>query len=125
MIQLSEDLSAPEVSRDGGDDMTEQEMLRQLGTKPTGTPLFVSYDAGRKPTHRAVLEAWRHVNNPQRARRHFVGLLHSVWQTKKGEWVVTVFCWNRDTLASGLLEEGAFRTFNPNLGQLHCVSPLC
>lgn len=99
--------------------MTPEQMQEALKDVAPGTTLFVSYVAGREPTERAVREAIPHTTNPARARRHFVGTLSSVWTAKNGDPIMTLKVHNR-----GLGSEGAYRSFNPSLGQLLALAPL-
>lgn len=94
--------------------MTTEAMLGSLMGVPEGSTLFISYIAGRPATPRAITEATRHTTNPTRPRRYYLGQLSSVWQTLKGDWVVTLKVFNRDTGPS----EGGYRSFNPNVGRL-------
>lgn len=94
--------------------LDQNDLLDAIVSVPLGSVLFVSYVAGREPTDRAIVEA-----TGELPRRYFTGALHRVWRTKKGEWVLTMWTWNRKTLQKdGTLTEGAYRTFNPALGQL-------
>jgi hypothetical protein len=102
--------------------LSANDMLWKLRHVPDGTTLFVSYLAGRKPTERAIVEATRHTTNPTRPRRYYLGELSSVWQSQKGDWILTMKVFNRDTLQNdGSLEEGGYRSFNPDLGRLVLV----
>lgn len=99
--------------------LSSEDMLWKLRYVPIGTTVFVSYLAGRKPTKRAIAEATRHTTDPTRPRRYYLGRLTSVWQSQKGDWLMTMKVFNRDVLQNdGSLEEGAHRSFNPNLGNL-------
>lgn len=94
--------------------LNESDLLDALAAVPLGSVLFVSYVAGREPTERAKLEAAGEV-----PRRYFTGVLHNVWKTKKGEWVLTMWVWNRKTIKKdGTVVEGGYRTMNPTLGEL-------
>jgi hypothetical protein len=97
--------------------MTEQEM-REVAEAAVGATIFVSYVAGREPTARACEEARPHTEDPARPRRYLFGELTSVWQNRHGEWCLTLFAENRDTVRNGIRFEGGFRTINPQLGQL-------
>ncbi len=101
--------------------MSEQEMVLALAGVPSGTPLFVSYVAGRPPTDRAIREAARS-RREGIAKRHYFGTLAEVRTTKRGDAILTIVCENRDDERTG--EHRAFRTFNPNLGQLLSVAVL-
>jgi hypothetical protein len=97
--------------------LNQNDLLDAIVSVPLGSVLFVSYVAGREPTDRAIIEAAGEI-----PRRYFTGVLHKVWRTKKNEWVLTMWTWNRKTLQKdGTLVEGAYRTFNPQLGQLILV----
>jgi hypothetical protein len=97
--------------------MTEQEM-REIAEAAVGATVFVSYVAGREPTERAAAEAAPHTTDPARPRRYLYGRLTSVWQNRYGEWCLTLFAENRNTLWNDILFEGGYRTINPSLGQL-------
>ena len=97
--------------------LDQTDLLDALASVPLGSVLFVSYVAGREPTERARVEAAGEV-----PRRYFTGVLHNIWCTKKGEWVLTMWTWNRKTRQKdGTFVEGAYRTFNPSLGKLIVV----
>jgi len=97
--------------------MTEQEM-RAIAQRAIGSTVFVSYVAGREPTGRAVEEARPHTTDPTRPRRYLYGEVTSVWQNRLGEWCLTLFAENRDTVRNGIRFEGGYRTINPSLGKL-------
>lgn len=97
--------------------MTENEMT-EIAEAAVGALIFVSYVAGRKATERAIDEARPHTEDPTRVRRYLFGRLTSVWQNKKGEWCLTLFAENRDTIKAGVRYEGGYRTINPSLGRL-------
>ena len=97
--------------------MTQDEMVA-IADGIVGATIFVSYVAGRKPTDRAVEEATPHTEDPKRPRRYLFGRLTSVWQNRFGEWCLTLFAENRDTIKNGIRFEGGHRTINPLLGQL-------
>jgi hypothetical protein len=97
--------------------MTETEMVR-IAEAARGATIFVSYVAGREPTDRAVEEARPHTEDPARPRRYLFGTLTSVWQNRFGEWCLTLFAENRDTVRRGIRYEGGYRTVNPSLGRL-------
>lgn len=101
--------------------MTEQQMIEKLRSTEPGSILFVSYEAGREPTDRAILESERAVLKEGLARRHYVGELKAMWTTKRGDTVLTIMAYNRDRVSGGKLVEGGYRTFNPSLGQLLSV----
>jgi hypothetical protein len=94
-------------------------MLWKLRHVKEGDTLFVSYLAGRPATERAVAEAVRHTDDPKRPRRYYLGELTSVWQSSKSQWILTMKVFNRDTMQKdGTLQEGGYRSFNPELGEL-------
>lgn len=97
--------------------MDSTSMLEKLKDVPPGSFLFVSYVAGRTARPHALREANRAIRtgiNP----RHFTGVLTSVWTTKSGAPVVTLWVNERDTEKDGTVTQGAYRTFNPALGTL-------
>jgi hypothetical protein len=97
--------------------LNESDLLDALAAVPLGSVLFVSYVAGREPTERAKMEAAGEV-----PRRYFTGVMHNVWKTRKGEWVLTMWVWNRKTRQKdGTFTEGAYRTLNPAVGELILV----
>lgn len=96
--------------------ITAQEMVERLRDVPQGTELFVSYLAGRAPTERALREAAK-ADDMGVAKRWLQGRLERVWTTKKGDPVLTLFCYTRRNEADPEAE-GHFRTVNPALGQL-------
>lgn len=99
--------------------VTAEEMQETLKDCGPGTVVFVSYLAGREPTPKAMLEAHRAVHDEGIPRRFAFGVLCDVWVTKKGEPVMRIFSDLRDTLyKDGTMIEGAYRTFNPQLGRL-------
>jgi hypothetical protein len=98
--------------------MNEISTMKALVGVPEGATLFVSYLPGREPTARAVREAER-ARQEGLARRHFLGTLASQRITKKGEFVFTVLCDNRDDERRGT--QDGYRTFNPSLGTLLAV----
>ena len=107
--------------------MDESEMLQALQNAKQesqpganyGSLIFASYAAGREPTPKALREAFR-ATQQGLARRHCLGRLVRVWTTKKGQLVMTVFADTRDTEHyTGQMTEGAYRTYNPNLGKLY------
>jgi len=101
------------------------DMLWKLRHTPDGSTIFVSYLAGRPPTERAIAEATRHTSDPKRPRRYYLGELSSVWCTSKDQWVLTMKAFNRDTMQKdGTLEEGGYRTFNPELGELILIDTI-
>ena len=97
--------------------MTETEMT-EIAEAAVGALIFVSYVAGRPATDRAIAEATPHTEDPARPRRYLFGRLTSVWQNRFGEWCLTLFAENRDTIKNGIRFEGGHRTINPLLGQL-------
>jgi len=95
------------------------DMLWKLRHVKDGDIIFVSYVAGRPPTERAIIEAVGHTENPTRPRRYYLGELTSVWQSSKDQWILTMKVFNRDTMQKdGTLQEGGYRSFNPELGEL-------
>ncbi|KKL87775.1 hypothetical protein LCGC14_1931290, partial [marine sediment metagenome] len=94
----------------------ERGMMVRLEDIPEGSTAFVSYVAGRKAKPRAVAEAERHTRG--QPRRYFFGQVSSVWQNRFGEWCMTLFAENRDTIRDGVRFKGGYRTFNPSLGSL-------
>ena len=103
--------------------LDSNDMLWKLRYVPDGSLIFVSYKAGRPPSERAVREAQRHTKDSPR--RYYTGRLESVWQASNGDWILTMEVFNRDTLQpDGTLKEGAYRSFNPNLGELILVQAL-
>lgn len=95
--------------------LDETECVRRLQEAPEGAVLFVSYRAGRAPTERAEREAARACREGI-ARHHFLGTLASKRVTRRGEFVFTVLCGNRDNEATG--EQQGYRSFNPSLGRV-------
>ena len=101
------------------------DMLWKLRHTPDGSTLFVSYLAGRPATERAIAEAVRHTEDPTRPRRYYLGELSSVWLDSKSEWILTMKVWNRDTMQpDGTLQEGGYRSFNPELGELILIDTI-
>lgn len=101
--------------------ISSQEMMELLKDCGRGTLLFISYKAAREPSERALLESERAVQEGM-ARRHFVGTLESLWLSRKGEPILTILAYNRDRVVEGRLVEGAYRSFNPAIGELHALS---
>ena len=99
--------------------LSEQDMLDALDGTPDGATIFVSYNAGRPPTARAIREA-QPAKDMGLNLRHFVGKLSSVWMTKKSQIVMTVLCDNRCNEDNGM-RPPHYRTFNPSLGTMHLV----
>jgi hypothetical protein len=97
--------------------MTTKQMVAKLRGVGHGSILFVSYEAGRSPTERAKLEAG-HAARVGCNRRHFVGSFEGLTVTQTGETVLTIKAYNRDKVTGRGMVEGAYRTFNPNLGRL-------
>jgi len=95
--------------------MDQIQAQERLTGVPDGATLFVSYLAGREPTERAVREAGR-AETEGMARRHLFGTLVSRRTTRRGDFVFTVLCDNRDDERRGTLD--GYRTINPNLGSL-------
>lgn len=89
--------------------------IQLLSTLLQGRTLFVAYTAGRPASQQAVEEA-----APAREAGirldHYVGLFTSLRVTKKGDVVLTMFCFDRGTDG-----EGKYRCFNPSLGTLRQV----
>ena len=97
--------------------LTQQDMV-EIAAGAVGATIFVSYVAGRRATERAVEEARPHTEDPARPRRYLFGEITSVWQNRKGEWCLTLFAENRDTIRGGVRFKGGHRTINPSLGKL-------
>ena len=95
-----------------------QEQMVEIARGAVGATIFASYVAGRPATERAVDEARRHTEGPSRPRRYLFGRITSVWRNRKGEWCLTLFAENRDTVRDGIRFEGGHRTINPSLGKL-------
>lgn len=91
------------------------EMKKKLDNVPQGSKIFVSYIAGRPPTVRAVREASRSVREGI-PKRYYFGTFDRVRMTKRGEFIMTMLCENRDDERNS--QSQAFRSFNPNLGEL-------
>lgn len=101
------------------------DMLWKLRYTPDGSTLFVSYLAGRPATERAISEAVRHTDNPKRPRRYYLGELTSCWVSSKDQWILTMKVANRDTMQKdGTLQEGGYRSFNPELGELILIDTI-
>lgn len=98
--------------------------LRILTTLKEDSILFVSYLAGRPPKPQAIKEARRAVDQEGIAPRHFTGKFVRAWVTKKNELAFTVWVEERDHPSNGRLVPGAYRTFNPSLGQLLALDVL-
>ncbi len=96
--------------------ITAQEMVERLKGVPEGAELFVSYLAGRVPTDRAIREAGK-ADEMGVSRRWLQGRLERVWVTKRGQPVMTMFCFTRRN-EQDPDAEGHYRTVNPALGQL-------
>ncbi len=97
--------------------LTQQDMVT-IAQGAVGATIFASYVAGRKATALAIEEATPHTTDPKRPRRYFFGKITSVWQNKVGEWCLTLFAENRDTIKDGIRFQGGHRTLNPCLGKL-------
>ena len=99
--------------------LNEKDVLATLDGLGVGSVLFVSYEAGREATDRAIQESQRALDAGI-ASRHFVGTLEAVKVNKKGETYFLVYTLERDrrVLETGELEAGAYRSFNPSLGKL-------
>jgi hypothetical protein len=100
--------------------LSEQDMLDALDGVPEGATVFISYHVGRPPTERAIREA-APAKEAGLNLRHFVGVLSSVWMTKKSQVVMTVLCENRCNEDKGM-QPPHYRTFNPSLGRLLALS---
>ncbi len=103
--------------------MNETEAMTALlkqGAK-IGSLLFVSYNAGRKPTDRAQREAAR-AKSAGIARRHFTGRLTSIAKNEHGEFYFTIYTPERDD--ETVPSQEAYRSFNPSLGDLHALRVL-
>lgn len=99
--------------------MNTAKMLELLKNVPLNSTLFVSYIAGRKAHSNAIMSARRALMEEGIASRHFTGIYKGVSVTKKGDHVLHMWVAERDTIRpDGTKVEGAFRTFNPNLGKL-------
>lgn len=98
------------------DQIRLEQMLRDINP---GSLLFVSYRAGRIPTPKAILEAERAVKHEGIPRRYALGTLTNMWIAKNGDTILTMYVDTRDTLkGDGSLKKGAYRSFNPSLGEL-------
>lgn len=97
--------------------LTQDEMVR-IAEGAVGATIFASYVAGRPATERAIEEARPHTTDPARPRRYLFGRITSVWRNRKGEWCLTLFAENRDTIRGGIRFQGGHRTINPSLGKL-------
>ena len=102
--------------------ISAQEMMSKLWGVQLGTTVFVSYEAGRSPTPRAIREA-KKADVEGYPKRWFIGTITSIRTTKKGDPVFTVFSQTRynedDTNASG-----HYRTMNPQVGTLLALEVL-
>ena len=78
-----------------------------------GSTLFVSYEAGRPASEKAVDEACR-AKSEGLSMLHHVGTFVSLKTSKKGDLILTVWSETRG-------EKGAYRAFNPNLGNLRSL----
>jgi len=96
--------------------ISAQDMVARLSGVPRGTQVFVSYQAGRAPTARAVREA-RKADDWGIPKRWFQGRLEGVWVSKKGEPVFCIYSETRYNDADPTAQ-GHYRTFNPALGTL-------
>jgi hypothetical protein len=101
--------------------LTDKQMAEILTECGRGSMLFVSYEAGRPPTERAIRESERAVKQEGMSPRHLIGTLESLWVTTKGEIVFTMLAYNRDRVVDGQLVEGGYRTINPQLGSLYSL----
>lgn len=102
--------------------LNEHDIESKLAGVPEGTEIFVSYQAGRKPTERAVREA-KKAEDLGISRRWLEGKLVKVWRTKKNELAVRLFSYTRYNEAIPAWE-GHYRTINPNLGQVMVLEVL-
>ena len=99
--------------------ITAEEMVQKLvGVEPDSL-LFISYKAGRPPTKRAIREA-KKASDEGYVRRWFVGRFVSQFTSKKGDPILTVFTETRYNEMKPT-ENGHFRSFNANLGQLLAI----
>lgn len=99
--------------------MTPEKMDETLRGIPVGSLLFVSYRAGKIARERAVLEAHQTTVIEGIPRRYAIGHLCDVFTTKKGERCMRIFADTRHTLKKdGTLKKGAYRSYNPSLGEL-------
>ena len=99
--------------------------LKILKNLPLESVLFVSYIAGREPKPQALETANRAVHDEGISPRHFTGTFKGVWITLKGEVAFTLWVEERDSIArDGSKSPGAYRTFNPSLGQLMTLEVL-
>jgi hypothetical protein len=96
------------------DTISPVDAFLKLRHVPPGSELFVSYLAGRPATPLAQQQAKR-AEAEGISRHHFTGALSSLWFTSRGEVVFTLIVNERDNAAG---TPGAYRTFNPNLGDL-------
>ncbi len=102
--------------------LTASDMVQKLQNVQPGQVVFVSYEAGRRPTSRAVEEAKR-AEREGYVRRWFCGRLERQWITKSGQPVFCIFSHTRDNI-DDLSADGHYRTFNPNVGTLHALEIL-
>lgn len=93
--------------------LTEFDVAEKLAGLVPGTRLFVSYVAGGKTTDRAIREA-REAREDGLSLRHHEGTFESLHVTKRNELVFTM----RSECRRDANGAPAYRTFNPNLGQL-------
>ena len=96
--------------------LDERAVEAKLAGVPEGTEIFVSYQAGRKPTERAVREAIK-ANDIGIPKRWLEGKLVKVWRTKKDQLAVRLFSYTRYN-ESIPAWEGHYRTINPSLGTI-------
>lgn len=94
--------------------ISPQGVLQKLENVPAGAHVLVAYFAGREPTPRAIHEASR-AREAGIPLHHYTGILTSVWTTRHGDIVFTVYVNERDGREGN---PGAYRTFNPSLGDL-------
>lgn len=95
--------------------LTASEVQDILVGIPDGAMLFVSYEAGEPPTPAAVAQAAR-ARRMGLALRHFTGTLVGMRRNRWNQLYFTVFVNERDGGYGG--PEGAYRSFNPSVGDL-------
>lgn len=95
--------------------LTVQDVVNRLLPVQEGALVFVSYNAGRAPTARAIREASPALEAGMN-RRHFVGKFAGLSLNQRGEVYFTVLCDNRINENTGSAPH--YRSFNPSLGKL-------
>jgi ribosomal protein S2 len=96
--------------------ITSEMMEEMLKDVEPGAILFVSYEAGGKPSKRAIREAEK-AENEGYPKRWFVGRLTSKRVSQNGDLVITLRTTTRyDEDAPG--SDGNFRTLNPRIGRM-------